>query len=346
MNALFKRYAITLTRHRLHLRAQWRRSTARRWLHAWLEELLAMLPATLAGRLTRRDASQLLGWPLPDHCQASRPVVLILAEHQVMRQHLSLPLAATRNLDEVLAYEIDKYTPYPADQVHFVARVVHRHATHADIELVAVARAALASMLQACRARDLQLTAIDVTTREGKRLGIDLLPEGSETWHSSPGRLDRWLWLGCVLSLVALAAACLDRRQATVAAMQQTVNEQRLAVRAVQQLRQTLDTTVGATHYLAGLKVQRPTLTALLADISACLGNDTWVERLQLEDGVHVTLAGQSSHASELLNAMKDCHTLEHARFQGVILADKATGHDRFVISAQLKEAAHAPAQP
>ncbi len=346
MKAVLKGYGAVLVKHRLHWRARWRHSLARRWLHAWCKELLGMLPPALAGRITRRGATQLLDWPLPEHAQDTRPAVLLLAEHQVMLQHIALPLTAARNLNEVLIYEIDKYTPYPPGQVHFVARVLQRHATHADIELVAVARTALDAMLQACRARDLQLLAIDVVTRDAQRLGIDLLPAGSETRRSSPGQLNRWLGLGCLLSVVALGAAYLDRRQATVVAMQQAVNEQRQAVRTVQQLRQFLDSTEGAAHYLGRLKAQQPTLTAVLADLSACLGNDTWVERLQLEDSVRVTVAGQSTHASDLLNAVKGCNTLEDARFQGVILADKASGRDRFAISAQLKEADHAPTHP
>lgn len=346
MKAVLKRYGAALVKHRLHWRARWRRSVARRWLDAWYKELLGMLPSALAERITRRAATQLLDWPLLERAQDNRPAVLLLAEHQVMSQRISLPLAAARNLNEVLAYEIDKYTPYPPGQVHFVARVLQRHATHAYIELVAVARTALDAMLQACRARDLQLIAIDVVTRDGQRLGIDLLPADSETRRSSPGQLSRWLGLGCVLSVVALGAACLERRQATIVAMQQAVNEQRQAAGTVQQLRQALDTTVGAAHYLTSLKTQHPTFTAVLADLSACLGEDTWVERLQLEDGVHVTVSGQSAHASDLLNAMKGCNTLEDARFQGVILADKASGRDRFAISARLKEVDHAPTHP
>ncbi|MFR0713487.1 type II secretion system protein GspL [Enterobacterales bacterium BD_CKDN230030183-1A_HGKHYDSX7] len=346
MSTLLRRYSALLLRYRLHAQARWRHSVLRQWLLAWRDELLGMLPRALAERIGRRDAIQLLCWPLPQRCQTNRPALLMLAEHQVMRQHISLPLAAARNLNEVIAYEIDKYTPYPADQVHFVARVLQRQPQHADIELVAIAHTALAAMLQDCRARGLQLLAVDVMGRDQKPLGIDLLPAGSDTLRSSPGSLNRWLWLGCILGVVALATAYVDRRQATIAFMQQTVDTQRQAVREVEQLRQTLDTTVGAEHYLAGLRTQRPTATALLADLSTCLGDDTWVDRLQLEDGVQLTLSGQSTHASDLLKAMRHCQTLEHPRFQGVILADKTTGHDRFAISAQLKEASHAPAQP
>lgn len=60
-----------------------------------------------------------------------------------------------------------------------------------------------------------------------------------------------------------------------------------------------------------------------------------------------MTFSGQSARSSAMIAQLKACKTLEHAQFQGVILPDKATGQERFSISAQLKrEVPHAPAQP
>ncbi|HDS1733096.1 PilN domain-containing protein [Pseudomonas sp. BP8] len=341
MNRL-SHYAALLVSYKQLGQARWHTSQPRRWLRAWLAELVGMLPAKLARRIGAGNTPQLLVWPLPARHQQGRPAVLVLQASQVMAQRIGLPLAATRNLRQVLAYEIDRYTPYSAEQVHFVARVVHRQPPLAQVELVAIARDALAQMLAACRQRDVHLVAIDALSPSGERLFIDLLPAGSGSPQLRTG-LDRWLWLGCAACLVVLAAAWLDRRQHTVDAMQQAVTEQRQAVQHVQQLRQTLDSTLGASSYLATLKAQRPTLTRLLADLSACLADDTWVEQLEVRDGNQVTFSGQSAHASALLGQVKACTTLEHAQFQGIIQADKASGRERFAITAQLRqEVAHA----
>jgi len=324
--------------------ARWQASLASRWLAAWLAELQGMLPPALASRLATGNTPRVLPWPLPAHCEQG-PAVLLLDASQVLAQRIDLPLAATGNLLQVLAYEIDRYTPYTAEQVHFVARVVHRRAPLAQVELVAIARSALDDMLAACGEQGVQLTGIDALGPHGERLSIDLLPTGSAGALARRGRLNRWLWLGCCSCTVLLAAAWLDRRQGEVEAMQREVAVQRQATQQVQQLRQTLDSTLGASTYLTSLKAQRPTLTALLADLTACLGSDTWVEQLEVRDGTHVTFTGQSAHASALLAQVKACTTLEHAQFQGVIQADKATGRERFSITAQLRqEVANAPA--
>lgn len=343
MNRRLERYLPLLAAWYSESKARWASSIARRWLKAWLAELLGMLPPAIAARLGKGAAEQLLSWPLPEHCEPGRPATLLLSAHQVMQQRISLPIAATRNLKEVLIYEVDKYMPYTADQVHFVARVIARRPPNAEIEMVAVAQDALAPMLATCRERGVQVTAVDATTLSGTRLHVDLLPAGTGTALSRPAALDRWLWLGCLACTVALAAAYLDRRQDVLASMQKEVAAQRLDVQRVQQLRQALDDTLGASTYLATLKAQRPTLALLLADLSTCLGEDTWVEHLEVSDGSQVSFSGQSKRASALITQVKACRTLRDAQFQGIIQADKATGRERFSISAQLgQEAPHA----
>lgn len=344
MIGLVKRGAAHLANQQLAYRARWQTSLARRWLAAWLAELQGMLPPGLASRLANGNSPQVLSWPLPVQHQSGRAAVLLLPASHVLAQRIELPVAATRNLMQVLAYEIDRYTPYRADQVHFVARVVHRQATLAQVELVAIARSALDDTLASCREHGVQVVAIDALGIDGKRLSIDLLPAGSGSRQSGPGRLDRWLWLGCVACCVMVAAAWLDRRQGEVEAMQQAVAAQREATVDVQHLRQRLDTTLGASRYLAERKAQHPSVTALLADLSACLGNDTWVEQLEVREGAQVTFSGQSAQTSALLAQAKACSTLEHVQFQGIIQTDKTTGLERFSITAQLKqEVAHAP---
>lgn len=332
-------------RHAWH--TGWLNSSVRRWVGAWVTELVEMLPPALTARMGTRNVDQVVTWPLPVDCQPGRPTFLLLAPTQVMAQRISLPLAAIRNLREVLTYEIDKYTPYTADQVHFVARVLHRHASSADVQLVAIARTALQTMIAACRERGLHLLALDAQGVDGERLRIDLLPPGTRRVLARSARLDRWLWVGCCVATLALAAAYLERRQAEVQAMQREVAVQRNAVQHLLELRNTLDTTLDASAYLARLKAQRPSLSWLLADLTLCLGRDTWVEHLQVHANGQVTFTGQSAQASALPTQLKGCQTFVDARFQGAILVDQAGNRDQFTISAQLtQEPRDASAKP
>lgn len=48
---------------------------------------------------------------------AGKPVVLRLAETDVLSKTLSLPLSAERDLDQVLAFEMDRETPFSPEEI-------------------------------------------------------------------------------------------------------------------------------------------------------------------------------------------------------------------------------------
>lgn len=347
---------------------RWWSSPARRWLllgvRIWMAELRGMLPAPLRARLNSGPQIQRLNWPLstdldesrtaertaervaerPADRKAERPAVrhavLLLPAHEVMVQRVSLPLAATRDLPRVLAYEIDKFTPLPPEQVHFAARVERRHAHRAEVLLVALSHARLAAILDACEGAGLTLVGLQALDGQGKPLAVDLLPAQHRASAAKPARLNAWLLTIALCLLGAVLFATLDHRQAQVQAMASEVAGQRQQVAQLQTLRRELTDTRDAAGYLNRLQRARPTLSALLSELTTCLGDDTWLEQLELRDSRELSISGQSQRASALITQAKTCPSLEAAQFQGVIQPDGQTGRDRFSLTARLKQEA------
>ena len=77
----------------------------------------------------------------------------------------------TSTLTTVVGYELDRFTPFDADQLYFVARQERRTPTHLKVTLVAILRERLDQILLDCAALGLQPHQVDV-----HGLGIDLLP--------------------------------------------------------------------------------------------------------------------------------------------------------------------------
>ncbi|MGQ0335836.1 type II secretion system protein GspL [Halomonas elongata] len=336
MSAALRRMTDALGEWRERWRTRWCHSLARHWWRVWLAELAGMLPAAVARRLSRRESVQRLAWPLPEAFDRTRPAVLVLDADQVMRQRLMLPREATRHLARVLRYELDRYLPYAPDEVHFVARIVERSAAGAEVELVALAKDRLEAMLAQCRARGVRLCALDATNRDGERLGLDLLPPGTRAGRGHSARLERWLWAGVMALALGQVGVHLHQCHAALEAMRATVDAQRDEVSRVQRLRRSLADTAGASRYLAERKASRPMLSGLLAELTACLGDDSWLERLEVEDIDRVSVSGQSARAGGLVQRLEGCSSLTRVRFQGVIQTDDATGQERFSIGARL----------
>jgi general secretion pathway protein L len=79
--------------------------------------------------------------------------LLRLPAHMLLEREVALPLAAERDLDRVLGYEMDRFTPFSAADVHWARGAVRRDRTKGQIRfrLSMVPKQAIASTLEALR---------------------------------------------------------------------------------------------------------------------------------------------------------------------------------------------------
>ncbi|QXG49725.1 type II secretion system protein GspL [Pseudomonas viridiflava] len=320
---------------------QWRGSLGQQAWQWWSAELRASLPPRVRRWLVRETVEQMYVWPLVEPVAATganAQKILLLPSSLVLVQSLQLPVAAARNLSTVVGYELDRFTPFDAGQLYFVARQESRNAGFIQVRLVAVLRKRLDAILEECVALGLRPDSVDVGTPD-ERLGVDLLPAPLRPQQSHSGhRLQRWLLWICAGLLLGTMLLWLNDRQQLLEEMQAEVKAQKAQVSEVQQLRQQLTNTRGAANYLLRRKAAQPPLSALLSELTACLPSDTWIDHLEISDSAEVAFAGQSAKASALIARVKDCRSLDNAQFQGVIQPDSKTGKDQYSLRAHLHQ--------
>ncbi|WP_440062715.1 type II secretion system protein GspL [Pseudomonas syringae] len=323
---------------------QWRGSPAQHGWQWWVAELRACLPPRLSRWLGRETLEHVSAWPLVEPLPAASGEmrrVLLLPASAVLVQTLQLPAAAARNLSTVVGYELDRFTPFDAGQLYFVARQDSRSASFVQVTLVAILRERLDAILSECAERGLRPDAVDIGS-EGQRMGIDLLPMPLRPQQSRSGhRLQRWMGWLCAALLLTAMLLWLNDRQSLLDDMQASVKAQKAQVGEIQQLRQQLTNTLGAANYLLRRKATQPPLSALLSELTACLPSDTWIEHLEISDSAEVAFSGQSAKASALIGRVKDCRSLDNAQFQGVIQPDTKTGKDQYSLRAHLHQNLH-----
>jgi len=141
-------------------------------------------------------------------------VVVALAEGQVLRKTLTIPAAAEENLKQVLAYDLDRHTPFKPDEVYFDAVVVGRDAARKEIRVDWVAALKTTVEQARRRAEGWGATVVGVTSRSPREAAapagsaLNLLPEGERPAISAWRRLEIWLPLALV-AVVALVATAL-----------------------------------------------------------------------------------------------------------------------------------------
>ncbi|MBD8526448.1 PilN domain-containing protein [Pseudomarimonas arenosa] len=363
-------FADALTPFLVRLRTRYTQSPLPAFLNWWWGELRACLPQRLQALLTGQEAeiqlvahadgvkvlrrgadgavelatfsaeqlddsgldlSALLG-----ESEQRLPRVALLAERQVLLRRLSLPVAAAANVRTMVGYEIDRQTPFRADQVEFDCKLgkLAPGAKMVEVELAVVPREQLQSMLRSIGAQSLTLDAIDVQRNE-HRIGFNLLPEGKRRVRDPRPMLINILLVSTavILLLLSMAQVVENRRQA-VQAIEADVETQREYARSAGKLRSSLESAAEGANFLAEQRRQRPSVVELLRLLTDTLPDDTFVERMAFSNDV-LSVTVQSGSAAKLVELLQKTPMLRNAALAGAIQPDPRSGKDRATLTAE-----------
>ena len=244
---------------------------------------------------------------------------------------------------------MDRQTPFKADQIYFDSRVTGRDASGRNllVELVLLPRAQLDQEIAALPPAASVLDGVDAwrAAPGGERRQINLMPQERRARRRDM-RLP--LNLGLVLRSLVLLFVNMDEsltnRAEAVESMRAEVEKSNTEARQVATLRKTLADSVAGANFLSDKKRHSPLTVAVLDDLSRRLPEDTFLERLQIENG-EIQLQGQAKDAAKLIALLGSSVCLGDPRLQGQIQPDARTGKERFQITADAKPCNAAPSR-
>jgi general secretion pathway protein L len=273
-----------------------------------------------------------------DRSAADVPRWLVLDSSQVLVRPMLLPIASEAHLNEVMAHEIDRQTPFAADQVCYQGRVVARDPVQKQLraELVVLPKARLDAALSRLGPLAQGLAGVDVEGGDGNLLGVNLLPLSRRAARSDR---NRWLELGLAALFAALVVAAmllaLKHRQTVLLDYQQRVAAATGEAREARKLRGLLAGSTAAENFLANRRARQPTTLELLADITRRLPDTTWLEKISVADG-NIVLIGQSQQASSLVGLLQGSSLIVTPALTGSVQTDPRSGRERFTLTAKL----------
>ncbi len=267
---------------------------------------------------------------------ADLPRWLLLPAAAGLRRKLLLPAAASERLRDVVAFEIDRQTPFAAADVHYDARILARRGDQIEAELVVVPRAALEAGVDALGPIAGTIAGIDMAGDDGRTLGINLLAGGQRHRRADPWRA--WNWALAAVALIAIAIAMwqmlANRRVAADAFAQQVQARAQQAREVATEQRQLVDLVEGL-QFLQQARAARPTTVEVLDDLSRRLPDSTYLEKISIEDD-QLLLIGQSGAASALVGELEGSKLWRSPALTGALQPDPRSRRDRFTLSAQL----------
>jgi len=285
---------------------------------------------------------------------ADLPRWLLLPAAAGLRRPLTLPGAAGDRLRDVVGFEIDRQTPFTADNVAFDARVLGRRDADGliEAELVVVPRQRLDAPLSSLGPMADSLAGIDLCAENGQPLGVNLLDPALRRRHGDAFRY--WNLALAVVAVIAVAATMwqlLANRRAAADELEARIASLATAARSAAAERQALIDLIEGQAFLDRERAQRPTTVEVLDELTQRLPDSTYLEKLAIEDN-NLLMIGLSREAPSLVQRLQGSKLWRAPSLTGALMPDPVSGRDRFTLTAELgapastAQRAPAPSQP
>lgn len=267
----------------------------------------------------------------------SPQVVVRLPRDRVLRRQVDLPAAAAENLREVLGFEMDRHTPFKAQDVYYDYRVVGTDPPRKRIkvDLVVIPKRLIDQIVQSVATLGLtiDLVELDGGAENGDRL-FNLLPAAASRGRS---RMRQRLYaVGAIAAFALLVVAVslpLQNQRRALAESLADLEQAKAAALEADTMRKQVETFVEQSRFvLAQRRAQRST-TEILDEITRLLPDHTWALKFAIR-GDQLTVAGFSAKPSSLIALLEESAMLSGVRFSSPVTMDQKVGLERFNVSA------------
>ena len=267
-----------------------------------------------------------------------------LARDEALVRRVTMPAATEENLRQVLAFEMDRLTPFRADEVYFDYRVVSRDAAAGQIlvQLAVARREVVDARVQELRALGANVRGVAVRDDAGHADALDLMPsEQRGESETSRERLAQRVLLGTCVALLAVALLFpVWRKRETFIALSPIVNKAKQEAEATDAIARTLEKQVADYNFLLARKHGNPPALAFIEEISRLLPDNTWVTSLEIKPAGkvrEVQVIGETVSSSKLIEILEGSSLLQNATPRGTVTRGSQPGTERFMIVAEAR---------
>jgi general secretion pathway protein L len=280
------------------------------------------------------DADDFMPQLPPGFAGHAHSTVIELPADQVLYRSLSFPAQVRDNLQQVIRYEVDRLSPFQADQVFFDIRLngTSRRGDRILVDLALCRRDRAEPWLQRLRESG---SAADQLTWDGAWPKANLLPPAERPRRHGNG----WKLTGALLLLaLTLGTATLItplwQRGQLLESLRAELNSVRTAAGNVEKVRAELERAREGSVAALQRKADQPRMIDLLRELTVRLPDGTWIQNLNFDKG-EVQLRGESAHATALIALLEKSEGVRDVSFGSPVTQVAQTGAERFNIAFQ-----------
>lgn len=258
---------------------------------------------------------------------------LILPQQQVLIRKQQFPLAIKDTLQQALTFELDRITPFQAEEVWFDYRILEHQESLQKIlvEIAVVPKKGLQPLIEHLQQAGFQIHSI---RSQGAWETLNLLPKSYRPKINFRSILTSGFLtiLIIILLLAGLLMPLWNKRVATIATIHK-LDEVKAQSEEVLKIREQLELNQKEAHFVANLRKSYIPSIQILNELTRLLPNDTWLRYLKLKDN-KLDIKGESNQASTLIGLLESSPYFKNVSFISPVVQTRKV--ERFSIRLQV----------
>jgi general secretion pathway protein L len=262
--------------------------------------------------------------------------ILMLPEQRLLERSVTLPLAAERDVQQIMVFEMDRLTPFAASELFWRTTLTRRNRTAGRIELLLslVPRASVEPLLTVMAQAGLRPQTLQVEMPDGQRRVIALERSASKRAMWERRAATAALALCALFALTAVGLPFVLRMQ-EARDVRQRIATLRAEVAEVEALRRDIAAQMAGGDAMAARRLQNVDPLGVLAEVTEALPDDTYLFEFALDHG-RLSITGQSAAAAKLISTLAANPHIRNPGFSAPVTRNEAAHTDLFSIHAEV----------
>ncbi len=263
-----------------------------------------------------------------------------ISERMILRRSVTLPLATEENIENVVAYEIDRYTPFKKEDIYFDVKIQKRDKVEKKltVQLSVIKKSALEEVLQFSQSCNVLINNIYVVSAANNEVVEELSFVGGfgqdnnsrKQFSANKNLVVVFLFL-CLCALTIPIAKNYWKAQQYEAMIAQTAGE----AAEVKELLAAYKEMKQDANRVSSLNTNNSKLVDLLNELTKIIPDDTSLARFSLEENV-IRIQGISLSASKLISILDSSDSFSEVKFVAPVTQNPDTGKENFTIEIKL----------
>ncbi len=275
-------------------------------------------------------AKQVLGGRVAERVRSE----LVIDPALALTCNLQIPHAAEHELAGALSFEVERHTPYRADEVLFAWNIDRRASSEEmlAVNLTVVPRNVVLPIVEAMRKTGIAANKIRIASTD--RNGADLTAAAGIT--ALPAKpLLRTLMLTAFLLIIAATAIPYLRQSLTISDLKDRIGVARGRVAALAAVGDNAARIQDAARIVVDAKLSKPSVARILETLSTILPDGTWLSHVGIVDG-EVLIEGMTDRSARLVDLLEASPLFASVRYAAPVTRERGGQVERFSFALAL----------